>query len=127
MEYEDYYSYSEDNQYSNYDNYSIYSDDFQEEHQAIFSFSEEQIDSFDKLLQLHFSQYTPEEIITYIRSLETTTLIMLIRNSTDPHLIKSSITFLQTELDQFIHLGKGGINTLHITYTENLKSINYTE
>ena len=55
MEYEDDYSYSEDDQYLNNDNYSIYSDDFQEEHQTISSFSEEQIDSFDKLLQLHFS------------------------------------------------------------------------
>jgi hypothetical protein len=127
MEYEDDYSYSEDNQYSNYENYSIYSNDFQVEHQANFSFSEEQIDSFDKLLQLHFSQYTPEEISTYIRSLETITLITLIRNSTDPHLIKSSITFLQTELDQFFHSRKRGINTSHITNTENLKFINYTK
>ena len=127
MEYEDDYSYSEDNQYSNYDNYSIYSNDFQVEHQANFCFSEEQIDSFDKLLQLHFSQYTPEEISTYIRSMETITLITLIRNSTDPHLIKSSITFLQTELDQFFHSRKRGINTSHITNTENLKFINYTK
>ena len=101
MEYEDDYSYSEDDQYLNYDNYSIYSDDFQEEQQTISSFSEEQIDSFDKLLQLHFCQYTPEEISTYIRSLETVTLITLIHNSIDPNLIKSSITFIQTELDQF--------------------------
>ena len=115
MEYEDDYSYSEDDQYSNYDNYSFYSDDCQEEHQTTSSFSEEQIASFDNLLQSHFSQYTPEEISAYIRSLETTTLINLIQNSTVPHLIKSSINFLQTELDQFFQSEKEGTNTFDIT------------
>ena len=127
MEYEDDYSYSEDDQYSNYDNYSFYSDDCQEEHQTTSSFSEEQIASFDKLLQSHFSQYTPEEISAYIRSLETTTLINLIQNSTVPHLIKSSINFLQTELDQFFQAEKVGTNTFDITISKNSKSSNHTK
>ena len=125
MEYEDDYSYSEDDQYSNYDNYSFYSDDCQEEHQTTSSFSEEQIASFDKLLQSHFSQYTPDEISAYIRSLETTTLIHLIQNSTVPHLIKSSINFLQTELDQFFQ--REGTKTFDITTPKNSKSSNHTK
>jgi hypothetical protein len=57
--------------------------------------------------------------------LETTTLINLIQNSTVPHLIKSSINFLQTELDQFFQ--REGTKTFDIIISKNSKSSNHTK
>ena len=91
--------YEDDNSYSEDEDYSIYSD--YAESQENFSSYDAEIDALVNLCEIHFSQYTPDEISTYICSLHPSTLQTFIHGAYDHSLIKNTISSLRMELENF--------------------------
>ena len=100
--------YEDDNSYSEDEDYSIYSD--YADSQENFSSYDPEIDALVNLCELHFSQYTPDEISAYICSLHPSTLQTLINGAYDHSLIKTTISSLRTELENFHRLKTNSLN-----------------
>jgi len=93
MEFDDDYSSSE------LENYSIYSDD--SDYQDDFSPHDGEMDSLLNICEIHFPNYTPEQISAYVCSLHQNTLQTIIQGIYEYSQIRNTISHLRSELENF--------------------------